>query len=59
MPTASSTLDTLGTTIVTTTVDFVTTIFTTYWPYVLLVIVLSGVISLMYRLTHIATGRGK
>ena len=59
MPTATSTLATLGETIVNTTVEFVTTVFSTYWPYVLLVIVLGGLIGLMYRLTHISTGRGK
>jgi hypothetical protein len=59
MPTASSTLATLGEVIVNTTVSFVTTVFTTYWPYVLLVIVLGGIIGLMYRLTHIATGKGR
>jgi len=35
MPTASSTLDTLGTTIVNTGVGLAQTIFTTYWPYIL------------------------
>lgn len=59
MPTATSTLNTLGEVIVNTTISFVTTVFTTYWPYVLLVIVLGGIIGLMYRLTHIATGKGR
>lgn len=35
MPTASSTLATLGTVIVNTVVDLATVIFTTYWPYIL------------------------
>jgi hypothetical protein len=35
MPTATSTLATLGTTIINTGVDLATIIFTTYWPYIL------------------------
>ena len=59
MPTATSTLDTVGEVIINTTVGFVTTVFTTYWPYILLVIVLSGIVGLMYRLVHTATGKGR
>jgi len=59
MPTATSTLDTVGGVIITTTVSFITTVFTTYWPYILLVIVLSGIVGLMYRLVHVSTGKGK
>jgi H+/Cl- antiporter ClcA len=59
MPTATSTLATLGEVIVNTTVSFVTTVFTTYWPYVLLAIVLGGIVALMYRLVHLSTGRSK
>jgi hypothetical protein len=58
IPTASSTLSTIMGTIVTTTVDFATTVFTTYWPYVLVVIIISGLIGVFYKLVHLGTGRG-
>jgi hypothetical protein len=45
MPTATSTLATLGTTIINTGVSLATTIFTDYWPYVL---VFGVLISLAY-----------
>jgi hypothetical protein len=35
MPTATSTLATLGGVIINTVVALATTIFTTYWPYIL------------------------
>jgi len=35
MPTATSTLSTLGGVIINTGVDLATVIFTTYWPYIL------------------------
>lgn len=35
MPSATSTLSTLGGVIVNTVVDLATVIFTTYWPYIL------------------------
>jgi len=35
MPTAVDTLSTLGTVVITTGSSVATTIFTTYWPYVL------------------------
>jgi hypothetical protein len=35
MPTATSTLATLGTVIINTVVDLATVVFTTYWPYIL------------------------
>lgn len=59
MPTATSTLATIGEVIINTTVGFITTVFTTYWPYVLLVIVLGGIVGLAYKLTHLSTGRSK
>ena len=59
MPSASSTLSTIMTVIVDTTVAFATTVFTTYWPYVLVVIIISGLIGVFYKLVHLGTGRGK
>lgn len=57
VPTATSTLDTLGGTIVATIVDFATIVFTTYWPYALLAIVLTGLIGLGYKMVHIGGGK--
>lgn len=59
MPSATSTLDTLGGAIITTTISFVTTVITTYWPFILVFIVLSGLIGLAYRFAHLGAGKGK
>ena len=58
-PTATSTMNTLLGTIITTTVDVATSVFATVWPYALIVIVIAGVIALMYRLAHMSAGKGK
>jgi len=50
MPSATSTLDTLGGVIITTMVDLATTIFTTYWPYFLVGGVLIGLVYLAKRI---------
>lgn len=50
MPTATTTLATLGTVIVGTIVDLATTVFTTYWPYFLVFGVLIGLVYLGKRL---------
>lgn len=59
MPTATSTLDTIMTVVVNTTVDLATTIFTTYWPYVLIIGVIASLVVVFSRLTHLGTGKGK
>jgi len=59
MPTASSTLASIMGTIVSTTVDLATTVFTTYWPYVLIVGIISGLIVVFTKLTHLGTGKGR
>lgn len=59
MPSASSTLATIMGTVVTTTVDFATMVFTTYWPYVLVVIIISGLMGVFYKLVHLGTGGGR
>jgi hypothetical protein len=53
MPSATSTLATLGTVIINTMVDLATTVFTTYWPYFLVVGVLIGLTFLARRLIHV------
>ena len=53
MPSATSTLATLGGVIITTIVDLATTVFTTYWPYFLVVGVLVSLVGLGYRLLRI------
>jgi len=53
MPTATSTLATLGGVIINTMVDLATVVFTTYWPYFLVVGVLVGLVILAKRLVHI------
>ena len=42
MPSATTTLATLGGVIVNTVVDLATVIFTTYWPYILVFGVIAG-----------------
>ena len=59
MPTASSTLATLMGVIVSSTIDLTTIVFTTYWPYVLVIGIIAGLIGVFSRLTHLGTGRGK
>ena len=59
MPTASSTLADIMTVVVSSTVDLATTVFTTYWPYVLVIGIIGGLIGVFARLTHLGTGRGK
>jgi hypothetical protein len=59
MPSATSTLDTLGASIINTTVSFVTIVITNYWPFILVFIVLAGLIGLAYRYVHLGTGKGK
>lgn len=58
MPTATSTLATIMSTVVGTTVDLATTVFSTYWPYVLVIGILGGLIGVFARLTHLGTGKG-
>lgn len=59
MPSATSTLATIMGSVVSTTVDIATTVFTTYWPYVLIIGVIAGLIGVFARLTHLGTGKGK
>lgn len=59
MPTASSTLATLMGVVVSSTVDLATTVFTTYWPYVLVIGIISALVAVFARLTHLGTGKGK
>ena len=53
MPSATSTLDTLGSTIINTMVDLATVVFTTYWPYFLVGGVLIGLVYLAKRFIRI------
>jgi len=53
MPTATSTLDTLGTAIINTVVSLATTVITVYWPYILVFGVVIGLIVFGKRLIGI------
>lgn len=59
MPSASSTLSTIMGVVVTSTVDLATTVFTTYWPYVLVIGIIAGLIGVFAKLTHLGTGKGR
>jgi hypothetical protein len=59
MPTASSTLAVIMGVVVTSTVDLATIVFTTYWPYVLVIGIIAALVGVFARLTHLGTGRGK
>ena len=52
-PSATSTLDSIMTVIINTTVGLATTIFTDYWPYILVFGVISGLIAVFARFIHI------
>jgi len=53
MPSATSTLATLGGVIINTMVELATVVFTTYWPYFLVVGVLIGLAFLAKRFIRI------
>lgn len=57
VPTATSTLDSLMTVIISTTVSLATTIFTTYWPYVLVFGIIAGLVAVFSRFLHIGGKR--
>jgi len=57
--TASSTLATIMDSVISTTVDLATTVFTVYWPYVLVIGIIAGLIGVFARLTHLGTGKGR
>jgi len=59
MPSASSTLSTIMSVIVSSTVDLVTNVFTVYWPYVLVIGIISGLVAVFARFAHLGTGKGK
>jgi hypothetical protein len=50
MPAATTTLSNIMGVVVNTTIDFATEIFTTYWPYVLVVGAVVGLVVLFKRL---------
>lgn len=52
-PSATDTLDTIMTVIINTTVSLATTIFTNYWPYILVFGVITGLIVVFSRFLHI------
>lgn len=52
VPDATSTLSTIMGVIIGTTVSLATTIFTTYWPYILVIGVIIGLIAWFKRLVH-------
>jgi hypothetical protein len=56
MPSASSTLATVMGSVVTTTVDLVTTVITTYWPYILVIGILGALVAVFTRFAHLGTG---
>jgi hypothetical protein len=45
--------------VVSTSVDLATTVITTYWPYVLVIGIIAGLIGVFARLAHVGTGKGK
>jgi len=59
MPSATSTLATIMTSIVNTTVSLTTTIFTEYWPYVLIIGVIGALVGVFARFAHLGTGKGR
>lgn len=53
VPTASDTLDSIMTVIINTTVGLATTIFTKYWPYVLVFGIIAGLVGVFARFLHL------
>ena len=56
MPSATSTLASIMTSIVNTTVSLATTVFTDYWPYVLVIAIISALVGVFARFAKIGTG---
>ena len=50
---ATTTLDSIMTVIIATTVELATTIFTTYWPYILVFGVIAGLVGVFARFVKI------
>jgi hypothetical protein len=57
MPSATSTLDSIMGVVVNTTVSLATTIFTTYWPYILIIGIIGALVGAFAKLAHLGTGR--
>jgi phage-related minor tail protein len=52
-PSATSTLDTIMTVIINTTVSLATTIFTNYWPYILVFGIIAGLVAVFAKFVHL------
>lgn len=52
-PSATTTLDSIMTVIINTTVSLATTIFTNYWPYILVFGVISVLVGIFGRFIHL------
>lgn len=52
VPSATTTLESIMSVVITTTVSIATTIFTVYWPYILVIGVIIGLIAWFKRLVH-------
>lgn len=59
VPSATSTLDTLAGSIINTGVSLATTVITTYWPYILVFGILTAIIAIFVKFSHLGTGKGK
>lgn len=57
MPTATSTLSTVMTSVVNTVVSLTTTVITEYWPYILVIGLISALVAKFSGLVHVGTGR--
>ena len=55
VPSATSTMDTIMGTVISTSVGLATTIFQTYWPYVLVIGAIVGLVYLFKRLVHVSS----
>lgn len=55
MPSATSTLATIMTSVINTTVSLATEIFTTYWPYILVIGIITSLIVWFKKLAHAGT----
>jgi hypothetical protein len=52
-PTATSTLNTIMGTVINTTVELATTVFSTYWPYVLVIGIIAALVVAFKKFAHI------
>jgi hypothetical protein len=59
LPSATSTIDDIGTVVIATSVSWIKYFFTNYFSWVIGVLVLGIIVGIAYKMLHKSTGHGK